>query len=123
GEHTCALASTGAVRCWGSNDYGQLGDGTTTQRSTPVPVSGLSSGVRAIAAGRFHTCAVMNAGGMKCWGSNDYGELGDGTQNERYAPVDVSGLSGAQSAAAGNGHTCAIVSGGGVRCWGANTWG
>ena len=119
---TCALVSTGGVKCWGYNNYGQLGDGTKTNRSTPVNVSGLSSGVSAISVGDRFTCAVLSNGAAKCWGGNSSGNLGDGTITDRTTPVDVSGLSsGVSTIAAGGTHTCALLSTGGVKCWGNNS--
>lgn len=122
--HTCALTTGGAVKCWGANFSGQLGDGTLTDRSSPVAVSGLSSGVAQITAGTEHTCALTTTGGVKCWGANYYGELGDGTLTLRSAPANVAGLtSGVASIMAGGTHTCAITTLGQVKCWGENSRG
>ena len=124
GGHSCALTTTGGVKCWGGNSAGQLGDGTTTKRLSPVDVVGLSSGIASITAGYQHTCARTTAGGVKCWGLNDYGQLGDGTTTNRNTPVNVSGLaSGIASVSAGHQHGCALTSSGGGRCWGRGTLG
>jgi hypothetical protein len=88
-DHTCALTSAGAAKCWGKNGEGELGNGTTTDSLVPVAVSGLSSGVVAISAGEYHTCALTSASAAKCWGYNYYGELGNGTQTSSTVPVAV----------------------------------
>jgi hypothetical protein len=120
GQHTCALVN-GGVKCWGTNGSGQLGDSSNTQRLIPVDVTGLTSGVTAISAGAAHTCALTTGGGLKCWGFNSNGQLGDNSNSNRNVPVDVVGLtSGVTSVAAGYFHTCAVASGGAVKCWGDN---
>jgi len=119
GLHTCALKSDGTVWCWGDNEYGELGDGTTTERHTPVQVSGLTN-VVAVAPGSVHTCALKSDGTVWCWGDNYYGQLGDGTTTERHTPVQVSGLTNVVAVTVGSLHTCALKSDGTVWCWGFN---
>jgi alpha-tubulin suppressor-like RCC1 family protein len=123
-NHTCAVRADGAVRCWGSNGSGQLGDGTTTTRLSPVAVLGLTDPVVAIAAGEAHTCALVASGTVRCWGDNSVGQLGDGTTTNRLTPVTVSGLTVVVGIAAGgtlgSSHTCALLANGTVQCWGAN---
>ncbi len=119
-NHTCALTSSGGVQCWGLNNYGQLGDGSTSNRATPVAVVGLDSGVLAISAGSFHTCAVLATGGVTCWGLNQSGQLGNGSVFYQSAtPVDVLDLGAAiASISAGYAHTCGVASNGAGKCWG-----
>ncbi|MCL4857777.1 MAG: carboxypeptidase regulatory-like domain-containing protein [Caldilineaceae bacterium] len=119
-DHSCASLISGEVRCWGNNARGQLGDGSTTARTAPVAVTGLT-GVSALAAGGGHTCARLSTGGVKCWGYNHRGQLGDNSLVNRTMPVDVSGLSsGVATVTAGTNHSCALLIDGAARCWGAN---
>ena len=122
GMHTCALTGVGGIVCWGANPYGELGDGTTTDRHAPVAVVGLSGPVTALAAGIGRTCALTSGGGVMCWGFLEW--LGNGAMARSSSPVEVTGLSsGVTALAAGSGHACAITSGGGVKCWGDNRYG
>jgi alpha-tubulin suppressor-like RCC1 family protein len=127
--HTCALNGTGTVLCWGSNEFGQLGNGSTTSIASPVQVVGLTSSAVSIAAGSESTCALMSAGSVWCWGDNSNGQLGNGTFTQSTVPVQVmdftgsAPLSGIARIAAGQSHTCAVTSAGAAFCWGDNSKG
>ena len=121
--HTLALKDDGTVWAWGNNWAGQLGDGTTTQRNIPAQVSGLT-GMAAIAGGGYHTIALKNNGTAWGWGYNYDGEVGDGTgYNNKYTPVQVSGLTGVAAIEGGERHTIAIKNDGTVWAWGYNAYG
>jgi alpha-tubulin suppressor-like RCC1 family protein len=115
GDDTCALMTTGGVRCWGANWDGQVGDGTKEDRLLP-PTADILSGVQAIAPGGGTTCALMTTGGVRCWG-NQLTENGYSTA--RPTPPGTDMLSGVKAIAM-SGHTCVLMTTGGVRCWGTN---
>jgi alpha-tubulin suppressor-like RCC1 family protein len=128
-DFTCALmADTGGVRCWGANDYGQLGTGNAfgpDMFSLP-PSSDAFRGIDSLAAGWRHVCAVTTDKRVVCWGSNGYGELGDGSRTTRGSPPSTGSVLGdvpAMMVTAGVGHSCAVTTAGGVRCWGDNSYG
>ncbi len=133
-SHTCALFNDGSLRCWGLNNYGQLGLGSTfwygddepAHAAGPVPLVGVGT---KLALGGQHTCALLNTGLVRCWGQNVYGQLGynttehvgDGEQIASYGYVNLGGI--ATKLAAGAEHTCALMNTGKVRCWGRNNHG
>ncbi|HRI71913.1 MAG TPA: hypothetical protein PK156_47095 [Polyangium sp.] len=127
--HACALLSDGTVFCWGANGAGQLGDGTTIPRLSPVQVSGLS-GVTQIATGantsnsalNGHTCARTNDGKLYCWGRNANGQIGDSTLIDVSSPKQILGADVVQ-VSTGRFHTCARLVSGAVQCWGNNVAG
>ena len=129
--NTCAYvtAGDGALKCWGTNSEGQLGDGTegtgADNRYTPTTIN-VGGTVGLLTLGSGHACAYVTAGAgaLKCWGWNDYGQLGDGTTTDRRTPttINVGGTVG--RLALGRYHTCAYVTAGGaLKCWGLNAYG
>jgi alpha-tubulin suppressor-like RCC1 family protein len=122
-EFGCAVTDDGEAWCWGSNSGGQLGDGTTTFRPTPVRVMGLPAAVSEIATGQSHTCARLVDGEAVCWGSGADGQLGTGATSSSLTPVPVLAPAAVTRIAAGDRHTCAAFADGEVRCWGLNTSG
>ena len=139
GAHVCALTSAGNVVCWGQASIGQLGndcDTSCTDKDHPVDVKSADgsasnlSGIVQISTGNGYNCALTSMGGVKCWGSNARGQLGDNTLIQRDAPVDVvtsntnsSPLTDIVQVSVGSNHTCALTSGGNVKCWGLGSRG
>ncbi|MBS4096088.1 MAG: hypothetical protein KGZ83_04530, partial [Sulfuricella sp.] len=118
-QHALALRDDGTVWAWGANDSGQLGDGTTTSRSAPVPVSRLKD-IVAVAAGDFHSLALDRGGQVWAWGYNISGQLGDGTTTDRLVPVQVAGLDHAVAISAGDRSGYALTQDGRIWSWGLN---
>jgi alpha-tubulin suppressor-like RCC1 family protein len=117
-SHSCAVIG-GAAKCWGFGEDGELGNGSTLSSSTPVQVTGLTSGVTDVGVGADSSCALLSSGAVKCWGGNSDGELGNGASGGQ-SNVPVSTIaSGATALAVAYYHACAIV-GTGVKCWGFN---
>jgi alpha-tubulin suppressor-like RCC1 family protein len=124
-DHTCAVTALGEVKCWGYNRYGQLGDGTTTSRSVPVRVPGIAGGALAVAAGWGHTCILTADKSVRCWGNNEYGQLGYGeVEDYRFTHMDVPDLTmSAERISADGGQTCVLTIYGSIQCWGNNKHG
>ena len=124
--YTCALTNEGKAYCWGWNQYGRLGNNSTTNSSTPVAVQ-MPAGVsfQSIAAGNIHACALTTEGKAYCWGWNQYGQLGNNSTANSSTPVAVQMPAGVsfQSIAAGNIHTCALTNEGKAYCWGQGSSG
>ena len=122
GNSTCGVTTGDAAYCWGNNSGGELGDGTTIDRLTPVPVSGGLDFV-SVSAGGSHMCGVTTGGAAYCWGENAEGQLGDGSTTTRLSPVPVSGGMTFVAVSTGSHHTCGVTMGGTAHCWGRNSSG
>lgn len=120
--HSCALHRDGTVSCWGENNAGQVGDGTTERRLAPTRVDGLNDAKR-LSVFNVHGCVLRGDGQVSCWGSNRNGRLGDGTTSTRTTPIEVPGITDAAEVAAGYAHTCVRHDDGAVSCWGDNRFG
>jgi alpha-tubulin suppressor-like RCC1 family protein len=120
--------AVGTLRCWGSNAYGQLGDGTLAPRLRPAVVKASPTtalvGVTAVSAGATSACAVLSTGAVRCWGLNTFGQLGNNSAVAARDPVPVAGIDGvhakATTVSVGNGFACARMADGTARCWGRN---
>jgi alpha-tubulin suppressor-like RCC1 family protein len=122
--HTCARRTDGTTWCWGGNAYGQVGDGTNTQRTSPVALSGLGTQAVQLASSDGHTCAVMNDQSIRCWGQNTSGNLASGVWSFDSPAQEVTSLGNSVTQVATfAGHACALKSDGTAWCWGSNTWG
>lgn len=119
-KHTCALYSWGFVKCWGSNQYGQLGNGKFTNSALPVAPPYLSSGLIDLAVGDRHTCVLMPNKSASCWGNNASGQLGNNSLINSATAVNTLLTKPATAIDAGNDHTCAIMTDKTVQCWGWN---
>ena len=121
-KHSCVVLDDGSVQCWGSNEHGQLGDGTTTNSRVPALVSGLPPAVE-VRAGSNHTCVRLRTGTVACWGDNRAHQLANGTTASSSKPRPLPGLVGVAELTVGGDSACARLADGGVRCWGANASG
>ena len=125
----CAVLATGGIDCWGQNNYGQLGNGTTVNSDIPVTVSGITNAISVSSDGFENYCAVLATGGIDCWGNGVDGALGNGATVNSDVPVTVSGITNAVSVSSASntsslyGNNCAVLATGGIDCWGQNYYG
>jgi alpha-tubulin suppressor-like RCC1 family protein len=121
-RHDCAIRSDGAAYCWGWNDAGDLGDGTTLDQRSPVPAASSLGRFQAIGVGATHTCGLLRTGLVDCWGDNRDQQLGSYAAAMSLSPVALSSLT-FQSLSVGGNHACAVTGTGTAYCWGANNLG
>ncbi len=118
----CAVLADGHIKCWGKNSYGQLGNSSNVDSTTPVEATGISN-AKQIASGYRHSCAVLDDGTIKCWGRNRSGQLGDDTTMNSNQPTAVNNINNAVQVVAGFNHTCALLQDKKVKCWGDSSAG
>ena len=118
--YSCAVTTGHAAYCWGLNVSGNLGDGTTTQQTSPVLVLGGLSFSQVSAGDDYHACGVTTGGAAYCWGYNVEGQLGDGTTTRQTSPVPVTGGLSFVQLSAGDVRSCAVTTSGAAYCWGYN---
>lgn len=117
-DHSCGLTPEGAVKCWGINTHGQLGDGSTSPQNIPVSITDSTTPYETIAAGGEHTCGITRLGVLKCWGYNGYSQLGNNSNLDSNIPKVIDAGTFYSTVAAGAFHTCAISQQGVLKCWG-----
>ena len=117
-HHVCGIAANNSLWCWGNNMWGEVGDGSTTQKNFPTHI-GADLDWKTLALGEYHSCALKNSGSLYCWGENDEGQVGDGTTvTARVAPTVVNGDTNWAAVDGGGLHTCALKTNGTLWCWG-----
>jgi len=119
--HMCAIRTDGFLLCWGFDNFGQVGDGMSTNRLTPFELTPLGNDVTDVSAGGSHTCARKADGTLWCWGANNAGQLGTSDTVTQRSPVRV--LNDVSLLSAGSDHTCARMRDGRLLCWGSNQYG
>ena len=128
GAHTCAILDNGDVSCWGDGTNGKLGNGGTSDKTTPTITSSLGTGRTAVglSSGEHHTCAILDNGSVSCWGRGSDGQLGDGGTSDQTTPKLTSSLGAGRMAvglSSGYFHTCLILDNGSSSCWGDGSYG
>ncbi|UXR66222.1 hypothetical protein EZJ49_08165 [Bdellovibrio bacteriovorus] len=121
-DFSCGLSMAGEVKCWGLNNNGQLGDGTTNLHDLPAPISGADY-YSSLSVSAASACAITSSGALKCWGSNSTGVVGDGTTANRSTPVTIDVGASYNQVSVGGTHACGVTNTGTLKCWGINTYG
>jgi alpha-tubulin suppressor-like RCC1 family protein len=119
-SETCIVHSSGVLKCWGSNTYGSIGDGTKVSSPLPIVIDPGTRYSQVVTGNGPNTCGLMQNGGVKCWGWNLGGQLGDGTFSQRLSPVSSDGGTKYLAISAGGPHVCGITGTNSLRCWGYN---